>query len=179
MPGTLGWGECREPQPFARKIANMRYRRSNTPGGTFFFTVNLADRAKRTLVEQIDTLRASVRYVKVQHPFDIIAWVVLPEHLHAIWSLPPDDGDFSTRWMLIKAGFSRRVDRAEAIGSSRYVRASVEFGNVDFGSIKFGMTKTYNVTWITSISPQLSMGTSRARLNGHGRRFIITFGLDF
>ena len=97
----------------------MRYRRSNTPGGTFFFTVNLEDRAKRTLVERIDTLRASVRYVKVQHPFDIIAWVVLPEHLHAIWSLPPDDGDFSTRWMLIKAGFSRRVERAEAIGASR------------------------------------------------------------
>ena len=97
----------------------MRYRRSNTPGGTFFFTVNLEDRAKRMLVERIDTLRASVRHVKAQHPFDIIAWVVLPEHLHAIWSLPPDDGDFSTRWMLIKAGFSRRVERAEAIGSSR------------------------------------------------------------
>lgn len=71
------------------------------------------------LIERVDVLRAAVRHVKARHPFDIVAWVVLPEHLHAIWSLPPDDADFSTRWMLIKAGFSRRVERVEPIGLSR------------------------------------------------------------
>jgi len=75
----------------------------------YFFTINLADRSSRLLVERIDDLRASVRSVKQRHPFEIQACVVLPDHLHAIWTLPPDDADFSTRWALIKAGFSRRI----------------------------------------------------------------------
>jgi putative transposase len=88
----------------------MRYRRSRTSGGTYFFTVNLADRSSRLLVERIDLLRSAVRNVKQRHPFDIHAWVVLPEHLHALWTLPPGDADFSTRWMLIKATFSREIN---------------------------------------------------------------------
>lgn len=97
----------------------MRYRRSNTPGGTYFFTVNLADRQSKLLAAHIDALRTAVRQVRTKHPFGIIAWVVLPDHLHAVWSLPPDDADFSTRWMLIKAGFSRQVTSEESVNSSR------------------------------------------------------------
>jgi len=97
----------------------MRYRRAQTAGGTFFFTVNLADRSSRLLVERIDALRASVRVVKDRHPFEIVAWVVLPDHLHAIWTLPPEDTDFSTRWMLIKSAFSRRIGAGESIRASR------------------------------------------------------------
>jgi len=104
----------------------MRYRRANTPGGTYFFTVNLADRSSRLLVDRIDDLRASVRMVKQRHPFEIVAWIVLPEHLHAIWTLPQDDADYSTRWALIKAGFSRRIERSEPIRPSR--RAKGERG---------------------------------------------------
>lgn len=104
----------------------MRYRRANTPGGTYFFTVNLADRSSRLLVDRIDDLRASVRLVKQRHPFEIVAWIVLPEHLHAIWTLPQDDADYSTRWALIKAGYSRRIERSEVISPSR--RAKGERG---------------------------------------------------
>ena len=100
----------------------MRYRRANTPGGTYFFTVNLTDRSSRLLVERIDDLRASLRSVRQRHPFEIEACVVLPDHLHAIWTLPPDDADFSTRWALIKAGFSRRIERGEPIGPSRLAK---------------------------------------------------------
>ena len=57
----------------------MRYRRSDVAGGTYFFTVNLADRSSRLLVEHIDDLRAAVRTVKQRHPFEILAWVVLPD----------------------------------------------------------------------------------------------------
>jgi len=80
----------------------MRYRRANVPGATYFFTVNLAER--RTgglLVEHIDSLRGALRRVKRAHPFRIDAMVVLPDHLHALWTLPRDDADFATRWMLI------------------------------------------------------------------------------
>lgn len=97
----------------------MKYRRAQTPGGTYFFTVNLAERSRSLLVDHVDDLRASVRYVMQRHPFEIIAWVVLPDHLHAIWAMPEGDGDFATRWMLIKAGFSRRVPAGERISTSR------------------------------------------------------------
>lgn len=65
------------------------YRRNRVAGGTYFFTVNLADRGSHLLVERIDLLRASVRRVRQLSPFHIDAWVVLPDHLHAVWTLPP------------------------------------------------------------------------------------------
>ncbi|WP_295402035.1 transposase [uncultured Thiocystis sp.] len=97
----------------------MRYRRAYHAGATYFFTVNLADRSLRLLVDHIDALRDAVRHVRRDHPFNIIAWVVLPDHLHAIWQLPDGDADFSTRWALIKANFSRRVPTGERIRDSR------------------------------------------------------------
>ena len=97
----------------------MRYRRANADGGTYFFTVNLADCSSNLLVEHVDVLRESVRRVRSQHPFEIAAWVVLPDHLHAVWTLPQSDADFSTRWMLIKAGFSRRIEQGEFVRASR------------------------------------------------------------
>ena len=97
----------------------MRYRRTRQPGGTYFFTVNLADRAASLLTDRVDDLRNAVRTVKRNHPFDILAWVVMPDHLHAVWSLPDNDPDCATRWMLIKAGFSRNVTRGERVRASR------------------------------------------------------------
>ena len=100
----------------------MRYRRAKTLGGTYFFTVNLADRTRALLVDHIDVLRASVAYVKKRHPFEIIAWVVLPEHIHTVWKLPDNDCDFSMRWSLIKSGFSRQINKTELIGMSRMTK---------------------------------------------------------
>ena len=93
----------------------MRYRRTKVAGGTYFFTVNLADRSRRLLTEHTDLLRNSVKRVKYRHPFESVAWVVLPEHLHAVWTLPPGDADFSTRWLLIKAAFSRGILREDHV----------------------------------------------------------------
>src|SRR4051812_30763776 len=84
-----------------------QYRRAKISGFTFFFTVVLADRSSALLVEQIDRLRTVYRLARERHPFETIAICVLPDHLHAIWSLPEGDADFSTRWSLIKSGFSR------------------------------------------------------------------------
>lgn len=97
----------------------MRYRRADIQGGTFFFTVNLAERRGSLLVDHWAALRDVVRRVRTRHPFGIDAWVVLPDHLHAIWTLPKGDRDYSTRWALIKAGFSRAIDPGERRSASR------------------------------------------------------------
>jgi putative transposase len=86
-----------------------RYIRADTPGATYFFTLTLQDRGARFLVTHIDDLRASLSQAKQIRPFRIDAIVVLPDHLHALWTLPPDDADFSTRWMLVKQGFTKRL----------------------------------------------------------------------
>ena len=76
----------------------------------YFFTVYLAERKSCLLVEYIEILRTSVRHVQMAHPFFIDAMVVMPDHLHSLWTLPEDDHDFSTRWGLIKSGFSRQIE---------------------------------------------------------------------
>ena len=97
----------------------MQYRRANIKGATYFFTVNLAERNSTLLVDEFDKLRTIINKVKNNHPFILDAFVVLPDHLHAIWTLPIGDNDFSKRWMLIKAGFSRQLPKNERINKSR------------------------------------------------------------
>ena len=90
------------------------YRRSQVPGGTYFFTVNLLERFPNDLlVSNIDILRAAVKKVKKKYPFQIDGWVVLPDHIHCIWTLPPDDNNYSTRWRLIKTYFVRKLPKTE------------------------------------------------------------------
>jgi REP-associated tyrosine transposase len=102
------------------------YRRNFVQGGSFFFTVNLADRRRRLLVDHIDhidLLRRAFREVRARHPFTIEAMAVLPDHLHAIWTLPDGDRNFSMRWRLIKATFSRQLPPGEPISASRAAKA--------------------------------------------------------
>ena len=95
------------------------YRRYRIDGGTYFFTVNLAERQRSLLTERIDTLREAFREVKNAHPFVIDAAVILPEHLHTIWTLPQGHNDFSLRWRQIKSAFSRAIEKDERISNSR------------------------------------------------------------
>lgn len=83
------------------------YRRARVHGGTFFFTVITFRR--RPLFDQPENrriLREVVQAVRLRHPFVVNAWVLLPEHMHCVWTLPAGDADFSMRWSLIKSGFS-------------------------------------------------------------------------
>jgi len=95
------------------------YRRNIVLGGTYFFTVNLVDRSLQLLAENVDALRGAFRYTRQRHPFAIDAIVVLPEHLHTIWTMPEGDGDFAIRWALIKARFSRALPHGETASASR------------------------------------------------------------
>lgn len=99
------------------------YRRAWHRGGTYFFTVNLLQRhGNDLLVRHIDELRAAVRLTRQKHPFDIHAWVVLPNHLHCVIGLPPGDTDFATRWRLIKLLFSRSIPATEWRNEARHRR---------------------------------------------------------
>ena len=98
------------------------YRRARAPGGCFFFTVGLAQRKRSLLTEKIDDLRDVVRRVRQRHPFAIDAMVILPDHLHCLWTLPENDSDYSKRWFLIKSAFSRRVETGEYRRGSRVRR---------------------------------------------------------
>ncbi len=98
------------------------YRRNRVPDGTYFFTVNLWDRDAHLLVDHIDLLRVTVRRVRDLRPFHIDAWVVLPDHLHALWTLPDGDANYRDRWQAIKMGFSKGIDTSEARSRSRALR---------------------------------------------------------
>jgi len=99
------------------------YRRYRLPGGTYFFTVNLLQRYPNDLlVRHIDILRSEVRAVREKRPFVIDAWVVLPDHLHCVWTLPQGDDDFTNRWRLIKQGFSKALPITERRSAVRMAR---------------------------------------------------------
>jgi putative transposase len=98
------------------------YPRNFIPGGCFFFTVNLADRRQRLLTEHVGALRSAFRETHQRHPFTTDAVVVLPDHLHAVWTLPEGDRDFATRWRLIKSTFSRNFAVGEPISASRVAK---------------------------------------------------------
>lgn len=99
------------------------YRRAHVPGTTWFFTVNLAQRrGNRLLVDNIDTLRQAFRYVRARHPFHMDAVVILPDHLHCVWTLPTGDADFAVRWNLLKGHFSRTLEKGERRSKSRQKR---------------------------------------------------------
>lgn len=99
------------------------YIRDYVPGATYFFTATLQDRGSRILVDQVGELRAACRDVVRRHPFRIDAMVVLPEHIHALWTLPVEDADFSTRWMLLKQAFTRRVGQQTAARGTKGERS--------------------------------------------------------
>ncbi|HEY8025072.1 MAG TPA: transposase [Burkholderiaceae bacterium] len=99
------------------------YKRARIAGATYFFTVNLSRRHDNPLLTRhIDALREAFRVTQDAHPFVIEAIVVLPDHLHCIWRLPPEDSNFPMRWSLIKARFSRALAIDERVSASRKMK---------------------------------------------------------
>jgi putative transposase len=137
LRGFVGWAKgaahgfttrtaARAPLPTREgtglREAMSRYRRAKLEGGTFFFTVTLADRGSDLLVRHVDRLRESYSWAQQRQPFKTVAICILPDHLHAIWSLPPDDADFGLRWNLIKARFSRGLPAATSRTQSKMAK---------------------------------------------------------
>ncbi|RJF70755.1 REP-associated tyrosine transposase [Rhodopseudomonas palustris] len=98
------------------------YRRAWLKGGCWFFTVNLHDRRLPLLIEEIDLLREAVRVVRARSPFQIDAIVVLPDHIHTVWTLPDGDANFSSRWRAIKKHFTKALPHIEYCDPTRRSR---------------------------------------------------------
>jgi len=88
------------------------YRDNRVPGGTFFFTVRLLDRGSSLLTDHIAAFGDAIRQARVRKPFHVDAWVVLPDHAHAMWTLPPGDHDCSSRWRAVKIAFSKALRKS-------------------------------------------------------------------
>jgi len=109
-----------------------RYRRANTARATYFFTVVTYRRQRFLCDDDVrDALKHAIQKVRTDHPFTIDAWVLLPDHIHSIWTLPPNDANFAFRCR--------------------------PFGNAVIGSIKFAMITIMQNIWIICISTRLSM----------------------
>src|SRR6202790_5849361 len=98
------------------------YRRAFVPGGCGFFTVNLLERQQTLLVDHIATLREAVAKTRQSLPCAIDAFVVLPDHLHAVWTLPPGESAFSIRRRLIKSHFAKVLPKRERLSTVRIAR---------------------------------------------------------
>ncbi len=100
-----------------------RYQRLYLPGATYFFTLVTFER-RRFLTSELARrcLRAAWVEVRRKHPFEVDAVCLLPDHLHCLWTLPADDADYSTRWMLVKSHFTRRCAVAQKLPPSRSLR---------------------------------------------------------
>jgi putative transposase len=88
------------------------YRDNRVPGGTFFFTVRLLDRNSTLLTDHIAAFSEAIRQARIRKPFHADAWVVLPDHAHTIWTLPPGDHDCAARWRAVKIAFSKSLRKA-------------------------------------------------------------------
>lgn len=98
------------------------YRRDPIAGGTYFFTLTLADRQSTLLIDQIEALRIAYQRANALHPFTTIAICILPDHIHAIWQLPPHDANFALRWRMIKSQFSRQFPANQQRSDSKAIR---------------------------------------------------------
>ena len=91
----------------------MQYRRVFIPGGSYFFTV-VTEKRRPVFnnAAMVEVLRDAFRNVRKSRPFEIDAMVVMPDHLHCLWTLPPGDSDYATRWRMIKTRFTKHCDPA-------------------------------------------------------------------
>lgn len=151
----------------------MQYRRARTPGGTYFFTV-VTHRRQRFLCEpeNVVLLKAVFRSVMAAHPFLVDAMVVLPDHIHCLWTLPADDLDFSTRWRLIKTAFTRQCGARHTSlpSAARLAKKNRLSGNSGFGNIKSGKRRISGAMWNISITIRSNMVWLRRHATGHTPR---------
>jgi putative transposase len=143
----------------------MKYRRVFVPQGTYFFTLVTFNRLPYLKTDAaIKALWDAVEYTRTNHPFDVDAFVILPDHLHMVWTLPPDDNDYPTRWRLIKSHFthhfhpqengviplSRVKKQEQAVWQRRYwehlirneqdLQAHIEY--IHYNPVKHGLANT-------------------------------------
>ncbi len=137
------------------------YRRLTIHGGTYFFTVVVYHRQPLFIDNaRVELLRHAFREVKAKRPFDVVAAVILPNHLHCTWNLSEGDADFSTRWQMIKPVFYD-VSPQKSVKT-----AQKPFGKHVFMNIAFAMNAISTTIWTISITIPLNMAWFLRLSNG-------------
>jgi putative transposase len=173
----------------------VRYRRNFVPGGMFFFTLTLNNRQSSALVDHVALLRAAFRETRSERPFAVDAIVILPDHLHAIMTLPPGDSDFSGRWQRIKGRFTRSVvaagmpvsrnKRGEyALWQRRFwehtIRDDADFERcadyIHFNPVKHRLVMSPGAWPLSSLHRYVQAGVLPSDWGGDGRAHDANFG---
>ena len=118
------------PTPIAPRIPSD-YRHNRVPGHTFFFTVRLRERDSTLLTEHISAFGEAIRKARTRKPFHVDAWVAMPDHAHAIWTLPPGDTDSASRWRAVKIAFSKALGKSRAAEGAIWQRHFMQHPIVD------------------------------------------------
>lgn len=90
------------------------YARNRVPGRSWFFTVRLNVAGGTLLTDHVSAFGEAIRLARTRRPFHVDAWVVLPDHAHAVWTLPPGDHEVAARWRAVKIAFSKSLHRSGA-----------------------------------------------------------------
>ena len=126
------------------------YRRNRVAGASYFFTVVASGRRQWLCTPQArSALRGAIRRVQDAHPFFIDAFVLLPEHLHCIWTLPGGDDDYPARWQLVKSYVTRTLAASAPLWQRRYwehtLRGSADFtahcDYIHYNPVKHGLCR--------------------------------------
>ena len=143
------------------------YQRARVPGGCFFFT-QVTDRRASLFQDAAarSLLASALRRCRMRWPFALTAIVLLPDHLHTIWTLPPGDEDFSTRWAWLKKEFTkawlaiggseqrisrgRRAERRRGVWQPRFWEHTIQdevdferhFDYIHYNPVKHGLVRT-------------------------------------
>ncbi|MEQ1621804.1 MAG: transposase [Methylococcales bacterium] len=152
-----------------------RYRRADTPGATYFFTVVTYRRRPILCDDQVRAaLRDAIKTVQSRYPFTIDAWVLLPDHLHTAWTLPPGDANYSLRWSLIKRMVSlacgQHYHRADGCRHLKPNIVKQRFGNAGIGSIKSATKPISCGMLITFITTRSNINIAHGWRNGRIQR---------
>ncbi len=129
----------------------VQYRRSQTPGGTCFFTVNLRDRSSPHLITHIDDLRKAFHSVQQRYPFKTVAIVILPNHLPMVMELPSGDSDYPGRWKVIKSQFTRSLAK-KGLSLTKNIKGEYNLWQRRYRNMWYAMIWICKGTLITFIS---------------------------
>ena len=150
--------------PDKRAFAMPKYRRVKIAGGCFFFTVCLADRRATTLVDHIDDLKAAWRWTQERMPFSSPAWVILPDHIHCIWKLPPDDDNYALRWSFLKRHFTRAMGQK----TTSLISVATPSASASSNILKTGRIQAFMRAMGDMVEPALGLWISTAGVGSDG-----------
>ncbi|XXQ69456.1 REP-associated tyrosine transposase [Neisseriaceae bacterium B1] len=153
----------------------------------YFFTV-VSHQRKPILIDE--TVRAALRQavlaVREKYPFEILAWVLLPDHMHTIWRLPENDANFSERWRQIKRRSQYLVGNDVKLWQNRFWEHAIRdesdfaqhFDYIHFNPVKHGYV-TRVINWkFSTFHRSVRQGIYPQNWGGDGMDFVLDYDDD-